>query len=61
MTRSSGVVSSVVLYDRDGAAVRCAGFCSTSWTPVGARILLSAYGFDLKTLFEFLDEAGTAW
>jgi integrase/recombinase XerD len=61
-TKSSGVVSVVALHDRDGVAVAPAcRFLQHVLDSGGSPNTASAYGFDLKNLFEFLDEAGIEW
>jgi integrase len=61
-TKSSGVVSSVALHDRDGAVVAPAcRFLQHILDSGGSPNTAAAYGFDLKNLFEFLDEAGIKW
>jgi integrase/recombinase XerD len=56
------VVSSVVLLDRDGAAVApVCRFLQHILDSGGSPNTAAAYGFDLKNLFEFLDETGTDW
>jgi integrase/recombinase XerD len=60
--RSSGVVSSVVLLDRDGAAAApVCRFLQHILDSGGSPNTAAAYAFDLKILFEFLDETGTNW
>ncbi|MET3204943.1 hypothetical protein [Arthrobacter sp. UYEF13] len=59
-TRSSGVVTSVELHDRDGAVMAPVGrFLQHILDSGGSPNTASAYGFDLKNLFEFLEETGT--
>jgi len=61
-TKSSGVVSSVTLHDRDGAkVVPVCRFLQHILDSGGSPNTASAYGFDLKNLFEFLDQADIEW
>ncbi|MFJ5695102.1 tyrosine-type recombinase/integrase [Arthrobacter sp. NPDC093125] len=61
-TKSSGVVSSIELCDRTGAAVApVCRFLQHILDSGGSPNTASAYGFDLKNLFEFLDETATDW
>lgn len=61
-TKSSGVVSAVELYDSTGAAVApVCRFLQHILDSGGSPNTASAYGFDLKNLFEFLDGADTDW
>lgn len=61
-TKSSGVVTSVALHDGDGAAVApVCRFLQHILDSGGSPNTASAYGFDLKNLFEFLEETGTDW
>lgn len=61
-TKSSGIVSGVMLLDPDGSAVLpVCRFLQHVLDSGGSPNTASAYGFDLKNLFEFLDGTGTDW
>lgn len=62
MTKSSGAVSAVVLYARDGTQVEpVCRFLQHILDSGGSPNTASAYGFDLKNLFEFLEDVDIVW
>lgn len=60
--RTNGAVSTVVLWRGDGVRVEpVCRFLQHVLDAGGSPNTAAAYGYDLKHLFEFLDETDTAW